>query len=106
MMTLVGTVQLRHGHYLEFRLQNADATAYTPYVLRHSAATTSFTAGTKTIAGTGFPGLRDWRQDRCEGLGLNDGLYTITGTPTATSIVCTETLVTEPAGATVVIDHD
>ena len=104
LLTLVGTVQRpASGNYLDFRFQNSVSTAYTPYVLRHSATTTSFTSGTKTIAGTGFPAFVTGDKIVISGSQSNDGLYTISGTPTATSITVTESLVTETAGATVVI---
>jgi hypothetical protein len=102
MLTLVGTVQNpTSGVYIELRLQNADALAYVPYTLSGTVANVTFTTGTKVISGTGMPVFAANDKFIVRGSLSNDGVYTATGTPTATSITVLEALTTEAGSANV-----
>lgn len=66
----------------------------------------SFTASTKTIASTlmALDTFSDGDRIVVSGSTSNDGTYTVTGTPTANSLVVVEILIDESASASVTID--
>jgi len=76
------------------------------YFNQATASDVAFTASSHTITSTTID-LSVYSADdkiRVNGSTSNDGIYTVTGTPTANSLTVTQTLTDESAGASVTLD--